>query len=340
MKLDWKAGLGIAVSIVLLWWLFKDQDLGLILDQVRGADPWLLLLATIIVVTAYVIRAWRWKLLLEPMVPETRFYSRWASTLIGFMANNILPARMGEFVRALAISRVEPVPVSGAFASLVVARFLDGISVVALLVVAVASPSFPTGVEIFGQSLAAFVRGILLALVGLLVGISALVLWPKAAQWTVGHVGRVLPHPWGERLAGMTDHFLDGLAVLRDPGLFAKSLLLSLVHWTYYGFSFWLAMKAFGIKLGFGAALFTQSMVAFGAAIPSAPGFFGTWHAAARVALVDTYGVAEPTALAFATSYHLIGFLPITLLGLYYAWRMGISVTSAGEEPAPAPVAP
>ena len=339
MKLDWKALLGILVSVGLLWWLFKDQDLGLILEQVKAADPWLLLIATVIVITAYVIRAWRWKLLLEPLAPNTRFYSRWATTLIGFMANNILPARMGEFIRAFAISKEEPVPVSGAFGSLVVARFLDGIAVVALLVVAVVSPSFPTGVEVFGQSLVVFVRGIVLTLVALLVGISVLVVWPAAARWTVGHVGRVLPAPWGERLAQMTDHFLDGLAVLRDPMLFAKSLFLSMLHWTYYGFSFWLGMRAFGINLGYGAALFTQSMVAFGAAIPSAPGFFGTWHAAARVALVDAYGVAEPTALAFATSYHLIGFLPITVLGLYYAWRMGISVTSAGEQSTDTPEA-
>ena len=334
MKLDWKALMGILVSVALLWWLFKDQDLGLIWEQVRAADPLLLLVATIIVVTAYVIRAWRWKLLLDPLAPNTRFYSRWAATLIGFMANNILPARMGEFVRAFAISKEEPIPVSGAFGSLVVARFLDGIAVVLLLVVAVASPSFPTGVEVFGQSLAVFVRGIVFTLLALLVGITVLVVWPAAARWTVGHVGRVLPAPWGDRLAKMTDHFLDGLSVLRDPVLFAKAMFLSMVHWMYYGYSFLLGMRAFDIDLGYGAALFTQSMVAFGAAIPSAPGFFGTWHAAARVALVDAYGVAEPAALAFATSYHLIGFLPITILGLYYAWRMGISVTTAGEAPA------
>ena len=72
-------------------------------------------------------------------------------------------------------------------------------------------------------------------------------------------------------------------------------------------------------------------MVAAGVAIPSAPGFFGTWHTAAQIGLVGPYGVDETQALAFATGYHLGGFIPITVLGFYYAWRLQISLTETGE---------
>lgn len=338
MKLDWKAGLGIAISAGLLWWLFRDQDLGLIASQIRGADPLLFTLATAIAVSAYAIRAWRWKILLSPLCRDTSFYHRWATTHIGFMANNLLPARVGEFVRAYALARVEPVSVSGAFGSLVVARFLDGISVVALLIVAVALPSFPAGVMVFGQPLGGFVRGVIVTLSVLLVIIGTLVLVPDLARGTVRRFGVLLPPALAARLTVMMDQFLDGLSVLRDPRLFAASLALSLLHWTWYGLSFLLGMAAFHIDLGYGAALFTQSLVAFGAAIPSAPGFFGTWHAAAKVALVDAYGVPETQALAFATGYHLAGFLPITALGLYYAWRLNISVTRPESDAPAAPV--
>ncbi|MEZ4414124.1 MAG: lysylphosphatidylglycerol synthase transmembrane domain-containing protein [Gemmatimonadota bacterium] len=336
MKLDWKAVVGVAISGVLLWWLFRDQDAAQIWAQIRSANLLLFLLATAIAVSAYAVRAWRWRLLLRPVCPETSFYHRWATTHIGFMANNLLPARVGEFVRAYALARVEPVSVSGAFGSLVVARFLDGIAVVALLVVAVALPSFPTGVVVFGQPLAGFVRGVVITLGALLVIIATLVLVPGLARWGVRQVGRVLPEKGAHTLAAMTDHFLNGLSVLRDVRLFAGALALSLLHWSWYGISFLLGLRAFHIDVGYGAALFTQSMVAFGAAVPSAPGFFGTWHAAAKVALVDAYGVPEAQALAFATGYHLAGFLPITALGLYYAWRLGIHVTQV-EAPAEAP---
>lgn len=335
MKLDWKAALGIVISVGLLWWLFKDQDLGEIWAQIRAADPKLFAASIAVATSAYAIRAVRWGVLLAPVAPDTTFSNRWATTMIGFMANNILPARIGEFVRAYSLSRVEPVSMSAAFGTLVMARLLDGVALLMLLAVALTLPSFPEGAMVAGKSVSAFAGTIAGLFTVLLVGLFILILWPERTLGVGRWVARVLPDPWGERAMAMLEAFLEGIAALRNPVLLAKALVLSLVHWAYYGLSFWLALAAFRIDVGYVGALFTQAIVAVGVSIPSAPGFFGTWHTAAQIGLVGPYGVDPTRALAFATGFHLAGFVPITLIGFYYAWKLGISIKGA-PEPEPA----
>lgn len=340
MKLDWKAALGIAISVALMWWLFRGLDFGAFMTEVRQANLWLFTAAVVVATSAYAIRAVRWGVLLEPVAPNTSFYNRWATIMVGFMANNVLPARLGEFVRAYAINRVEPVPVSAAFGTLVMARLLDGVGVLVFLLIALAMPTFPDDAQILGQPVLLFARGFAWILGAALLVLFLLLLWPVRTVALADRVFRaVLPARAAEWLVGALRAFLDGVSALRSPALLTRSLAWSLIHWAFYGLSFWLALVAFDIHVGYAGALFVQAMVAFGVAVPSAPGFVGTWHAAARVALAGAYGVAEPQALAFATSFHLGGFIPITALGLYYAWKLGISLDTAQDAssgPAPA----
>jgi len=334
LKLDWKAGLGLLISAALLWWLFKDQDPAVLWAQIREANPWLFLASIVVATSAYAIRAVRWKILLTPVGAETSFRSRWGAIMVGFMANNLLPARIGEFVRAFAMGKAETLPVSGVFGTLVVARFLDGLAVIALLLVALAFPSFPADATVSGRPVGQFAGMVALIVSAIMVVIIVVIAQPRLIVGVAERFTSVLPGGAGPKVIAGLRSFLDGLAVLRSPALFSKALAWSLVHWAYYATSFWLALEAFGIRVGYSGALFTQAMVAAGVSIPSAPGFFGTWHAAAQVALVGPYGIAEPKALAFAASYHLGGFIPITVLGLYYAWRLQISLTEAGAKDA------
>ena len=122
------------------------------------------------------------------------------------------------------------------------------------------------------------------------------------------------------------ESFLRALKVLRDPLLLTQAVVWSYAFWLWHGLSFWLGFKAFGIDVGFAAAVFTEAVVGFAVAIPAAPGFFGTFQLGADLALSGVYAVAEPSALAFAFGYHLGGFFPITIIGLYYAWSIGFSV--------------
>ncbi len=326
MRGDWKAVLGLVISGLLIWWVLRDVDVGEVWLALRGVR-WELLVAAVAVTTSgFLVRALRWKVLLHPLHPGTRLRPRFAAVNIGFMANNLLPARVGEFARAYAISRMEPVSTSGAVGSLVVERFLDAVAVFLLLLVALASPSFPDVATVGGYPIGDLLTLVVGALVVILLGLLGLLMWPKALVWAVVRVVRFFPERTGRVLVGVVERFLAGLGALRSPRLLLLGFLWSVGFWAWNAVSFWLAFLAFDIELGYAPALFVQAIIALGVAVPSAPGFFGTFHAAAVVGLHEVYGIGHGTTLAFAFGYHLGAFIPVTVIGLYYAWRLGLSM--------------
>jgi glycosyltransferase 2 family protein len=331
VKLDWKAVLGLVISALLIWWVLRGVDLAQVWVEVQDAHWGLLLAAVAVATSGFLIRALRWKLLLHPLRPDTSLGNRFAAVNIGFAANNLLPARVGEFARAWAISRLEPVTVSGALGSLVVERFLDAVAVFSLLAVALLHPSFPTEATVAGRPMGDLVTTLVILLGGLLTVVTALLLLPGLFLRVAETVARVLPDRAARLLVDGLRSFLGGLTALQNPRLLVGALLWSFAFWSWNAVSFWLGMHAFGIEESYATALFVQAIIALGVAVPSAPGFFGTFHAAAVVALVEVYGVGESATLAFAFGYHLGGFIPVTVLGLWYAGRMGLSMRDLGH---------
>jgi uncharacterized protein (TIRG00374 family) len=346
LKVSWKAIAGVAISSFFIWWVLRGEDLGEILIQVSGANPWYFSAAIFVSTAGFVIRAWRWKVLLHPLKESTRFRSRFASISVGFAANNILPARLGEVARALVLSLVESVPAAGAFGSLVVERFLDAVVLLSFFLLPMAFPSFP---RVDGLLSGGVVGTLLQATFGMLavffLGMVALLISPESVVRVVEWFCRRLPDKVGRPIVTALEVFLQALKVLRHPVLLTKAVLWSYSFWLWHTLSFWLAFRAFGIDLGFEAAMFSMAAVGFAVAIPAAPGFFGTFQLGTDLALSGVYGVAEPTALAFSFGYHLGGFVPITIIGLYYASRLGFSLKDLrssqplleGEAPVEAP---
>ncbi|TVP47864.1 MAG: UPF0104 family protein [Gemmatimonadales bacterium] len=331
MRLDWKAVLGIAISALLIWWVLRGVALGEVWAEIQGVRWGLLLAAVAVATSGFLLRALRWKLLLHPLKPDTGLGNRFAAVNIGFAANNLLPARVGEFARAWAISRLEPVSVSGALGSLVVERLLDAIAVFSLLAVALLHPSFPADATVGGRPIAALVMTVVVLLAAVLGGVLLLLLFPKLFLRMADGVARFLPERAARLLVNGLRSFLGGLTALQSPRLLVGALAWSFAFWGWNAVSFWIAMHAFGIQESYVTALFVQAIIALGVAVPSAPGFFGTFHAAAVVALVEVYGVGENATLAFAFGYHLGGFIPVTVLGLWYAARMGLSMRDLGH---------
>ena len=126
--------------------------------------------------------------------------------------------------------------------------------------------------------------------------------------------------------------FITGLGLLRRPAALLKSLLWSLLLWVWMAASFWAAFHAFGIDLGFTAAMLTQCVVAVFVAIPAGPGFIGTLQAGVLVAVSGVFNIPETEALSMSVGYHLAGYIPVTMLGLYYAWTLRLRITSVRAE--------
>lgn len=323
--LDWKAILGILVGGGLLYYSFRGVNLREVWAAVRQADPWLYLLSAAAATGVFWIRAWRWKSMLVPVAPRTSFHGRFAAVTIGFMANNVLPARMGEFVRAYALSRLEPVPLVASFGSLVLERLFDAMTVLLLLFVAVALPDFPAG-RSGGVDYLHAAR--VLAGVGALafLFVLLLVLWPRRiVAVTERLTARILPKSMRRLLVDSLEAFLGGISAIRSPRLLVRISFWSLVLWIFNSLGFYIGFRAFHLNLPFTAAIFLQSIIAMAVAAPSLPGFFGIFEGAAKVVLV-TWGKDPAQAVAFAAGFHIAGYVPVTILGLYYARRLGITL--------------
>jgi glycosyltransferase 2 family protein len=337
--LDWKAILGIAISAVLLYVTFSRMDLGEVWQQLRGVNLPLFLLATAIVTFVFWIRAWRWRAILKPMA-DVPFRHRFAAVNIGFMGNNLLPARIGEFLRAYTLARTTPVPVVGGLASLVVERAFDGIFVVALLFVAMLSPQFPAfagyqEIAVPGTEYAFTITGLARSMAVLVTGIVAflflLVLAPRRAVRLAEFAVSWMPDTFQRPLVSALEAFLAGAGVLRSPMLVLRTTVWSAALWLWNALGFWVGLYAFGIEVPYAAAVFFASTIALAASVPAAPGFIGTWHLMAVFVLSDMWGVSPAAAGAFAAGFHLAGFIPVTLIGLFYAWRLGLSLQEASH---------
>ena len=330
MKKWGKAVLGIAVTVFLLWWVLHDVDFNEVVSNIAGGN-FLLLFASVCVATSgFLIRAMRWKVLLTPVRPDTRFRSRFAAVSIGMMGNNLLPARAGEFARALAFSRMEPVSVTAAFGSLVVERFMDGVVLLLFFVVPIMTPGFPAADAFrsgYGLALFNFAIALVLGILAVLVVIAA---FPRHFVAFAERIAALLPKGAGDKTIAWLHGLLEAISIMRSPRLLLSGFAWSLFFWTWHGTSFWLGMKAFGIDTGWVSAFFTEGVVGFAVALPAAPGFFGTFHAGAAFALTTVYGVPDAQALAFAFAYHFGGWIPITSIGLWYTWKLGMSLGDVG----------
>ena len=125
--------------------------------------------------------------------------------------------------------------------------------------------------------------------------------------------------------------------MLRDPRRFAVVLWWTLAHWLLNAFAFWVGFRAAGMDLPFSAALFLQGIIAIGVAVPQAPGFFGVFEHFARIGLVGIYGVPADAAVSWAIGYHLLSYIPITVIGIWYFARLGLhmkEINTAREQSA------
>lgn len=330
---NWQGFLGLLISALFLYIALRGVDPKQVLHEFEGANPWWLLLATFNATATIAVRAWRWKPLLEPIVPSSRFRSRFAGTFIRFAVNNIFPARIGEFAGAYSLSRMEPVSASGSFGSLVVERILDAAVVAALLFLSMAMPGFPRG-RMAGSDLIAAARLVLVAVVVALIALLIAVLWPEPTLRVLERVtAAILPERYHRRVMDEVRALIAGMTSVRSPILLLRASWASIIVWVISALGFVFGLKAFHIHVPLAGALFLQTSIAMAVAIPAAPGFFGVFEGAARVGLVDLFGINVNQAVGFAIGMHLIGFIPVTAIGMYYFWRLGLTFqeVEAGE---------
>jgi uncharacterized protein (TIRG00374 family) len=323
LKFSWRSAIGIALSAVLLWWTLKDVSLATVWTELRRSNGWQFLLATIFSTVIFPLRARRWQTILEPVAPNQPLGALWRATAVGMMANNLLPARAGEIARAYALTRQTGVPLATSIASLAVDRLFDMLVLLLLAVAAFLDPAFPRHATVAGQSMGDLAQGSIVFVILLLAALYGLAFFPSQIVRIYELFTRNISATLEQRGKMVLTKFSEGLSVLRSPGRFSAVLAWTILHWLVNALGFWFGFKAVGIDLPFSAALFLQTLIAVGVALPSAPGFFGFFEKLATVGLA-VYGVDAARATSFAIGYHILSFIPITVMGLWYFVRLDL----------------
>ncbi|GDX86664.1 hypothetical protein LBMAG44_05770 [Gemmatimonadota bacterium] len=340
MRFGWRAALGIALSAGLLWWVVKDQDLVRVGAALAGSNLFLWAACTGFATLIFPLRARRWQALLAPTYGRLPLGALWRSTAVGMMVNNVAPLRAGEFARAFAVTRALPqVKFTAAFASLAVDRLFDGTIVLLLMLAATLDPLFPSGQLIGGTPLESYLRPVALFLSVVLAGALMLLFVPQfTARVIDAAVGTFTPR-LAPKVHGLVAGFVDGLRVLRNPALMAEVLLWTVLHWLCNAFAFWLGFMALGIDAPFSAALMVQGLIAIGVAVPNAPGFFGAFEFAGKVGLV-MYGAPSDKAVAWVLGFHILSYIPITVIGSWYLTQMKLRFADFRGDGAASPTRP
>lgn len=316
----WKTWLGLAISIAAIAWAVRGVEWSAVGRALREADY--VLLGIVFVLAAAInvgMRAVRWKVLLRPS-GTTRLSSCVSATAIGLMANNVLPARIGEFVRAYALGRREAIPAATAFGALFVERLLDGVTLVGTIYVLTWLHDFPAWVDTTVR-IAFYVFS----------GAIAFQLWlafhPKGfVQIVRWFSSRIFGGRFHEAIERIFVTFVDAFVLFRHPGVLALSLLLAAVQWTLISITYGIGLAAFDLldQAGWIGAFFTDSVTSIGVAVPSSPGFVGTYQAFI-VKSLEVFDVDRTSAFTYSVGFHAANYLSVTLVGAWYFFREGLS---------------
>lgn len=313
-----KAALMLVAMLALLWWFFSSVDGSGVMDALQQIQWGWLAGALLLTVFHYVLRAWRWGLLLSPIRAGIPFRPLFDAILAGY-AVTFLITRVGEIVRPAYLARRERLPFASVLTTVGLDRLLDAGAIATLLVVyLVVGPS--TGPGALAPEMAGTMRSRgLVAMAALIAFFAALAL---AVRWRRRWAGTALSST-GER--GLLRTLLDGLGVLETARGFLGASGQSILIWMVLCAQIFCGVRAFGIDLPYVASFVVIPFLALGIAMPL-PGGVGGYHAAGRFALVDVLGVAETTAVASILVLHLVSVLPAIALGGWVILRSGLSL--------------
>ncbi|HSG45306.1 MAG TPA: lysylphosphatidylglycerol synthase transmembrane domain-containing protein [Anaerolineales bacterium] len=319
----WQFWLGVLISALFIWLALGGLKLNEFWGAVRQANYIWLIPGVGVYFIGVWIRAWRWHYLLGP-IKKIPTKSMFPITTIGYMGNNIYPARAGEVLRAVILKRKEGVSISASLATIIVERIFDGVVMLAFVFVNLSELAKLTGASGFVGNIQQ------VALIGTGVFIGALIIFLVAAMYphTTAKVGlwfihRLLPQRLHTKVIRLMNKFLDGLASLRSPFNVLMVFFTSIIIWLLETGKYWFVMHAFDFSVSFFALMLMNGIVNLATTIPSAPGYIGTFDAPG-IAVLTAYGVEHSIAAGYTLVLHVALWLPITLLGAYYLAREGI----------------
>lgn len=320
--------MGLVIGVFLLWFLFKDTDWQKVWQAFQNAKASWLILGLISILMSFFIRIWRWGYIVNPVV-QVPFWRLFSATQIGFLGNFVLPARIGEIVRALVLSKSRNIPLPKTMAFVAVDRLTDlfglvYIFIVTLLVFRPAGDVYlPEDMQglYSGAISKEIVQGALFTATGALVaGVIFLVLLIAQKEFFLGISDAIFKRislRLAEFIRKLFLNFAEGMQVLLSIKDLLKASLVSLLLWTFFAISNACIYKSFGLDVPWYAPFVVLSLLSVFISIPGPPGFIGPFHAGVvgGLILVNT-ALDLDTLRAVAIVAHLFNLIPIVLIGI------------------------
>lgn len=317
---------GFVISIALLVYLFYKVDFEKLSSALKDANYWWLIPNIVLIWVTMIFRAYRWKHMVWPIkqISAKRLFS---ITMIGFMANNVLPFRLGEFVRAYSLSKQEDVSKSASMATIFVERIVfDLLALMIIFVIVLAvSPLILNDILQKGSIIVVSV-----GLVGLLFAV-----YLSSRGNRESHILKflvaLLPKSIQPKVESLVARFATGMEFMRDWKRVFWVTYHTFMIWVVMGISNYFILLAFGLHLNIAASFVILVVVSILITVPASPGFVGVYHYGAVLSL-GFYGVDQAAALSCSIVMHATQYLVVTLGGLYYLRREHLSLKQIEEE--------
>lgn len=314
---SWRVWLGFGISFVFLYFAVRGQDFGRIGDALRGASYIWLIPALVAYFIGVGVRSVRWHYLLRTVqdIPPRRIFP---VVTIGFMANNVLPFRAGEVVRAYALSARYQVRKSAALATIAIERIFDGLTMLLFMLVASLSIALTSDLR-----WVAFSASVLFPLLTLMLAL--FVFAPGLRDWAIDLSVRLLPGRVGSRVEQMAHSFFEGLGILKRRQDLVLVALTSLLAWLLEASMYLLIAQGFDLDVAPLAILMVTAVANLATLIPSSPGYVGPFETGVLLVLNGALGIERELALSYAIVVHAALYFPVTILGLVFWWRESLS---------------
>ena len=340
MHKSFRFWLAIGISVFFLGIFLSRLDLRETWEHIGEANYFVLIPAIIVYFGSVFFRTYRWQYLLAPVkrLSVPRLYP---VVVVGYMANNILPVRLGEVVRAYYVGEREKVSKVSALATIAVERVFDGLTL--LFFAAVVGLFLPIVGLLQGLADKAGIPWVLLALAMSMPFVGVLIFMVAAASsppWFVTLIDRttgLLPAGVRDRVRGLINVFIDGLASLKDPRRLAMVFLLSLPVWLMEALMYYIVAFSFDLHNTFGMAelagviLLVTAVSNLATSIPAAGGGVGAFEVAAAATLT-LLGAEASEAGAYTIVVHAALLIPVTLLGFVFLWSEKVSLGQLTRE--------
>lgn len=367
MKLDKKKILfitGILISIICSWLFARKIEWSQLSVALKEAEYVYIIPTIILIFVSYYFRAVRWSVLIAP-IKKVSVLNLFSATMIGFMANSVMPARIGEIIKPIIVAKKEKIKVTASFATVVMERIFDLLSIIVFASLLFfflpaetlqdKSVSMINHAEVSTEVVKAkYVNeklGVPLSVVNeeseaeapniiiqlkkwsivmalfVILAITSLFLlstYPQKSANFLEKLAFFAPHHLKAKLVSYLHSFISGLLILDNKKHMIWIGILSLIIWLLNAASVYVLCYSFNIGLSFAGACFVIVCLALAVALPQAPGFIGVFHIATQKSL-DVFGVGLSSAQSFAIILWALSIIPITIVGLLFLWREGMS---------------